>query len=158
MAAFRKLSNGKWFVRVRRNGYSEQSQAFPTRPEAELWATDIESTMLRGSFICTKESEQTTLAEAWERYLKEITPTKKGAKRERSRFMLLQKSSLGQRYLASVRGVDIATYRDARLKEVSPRTVQIEMATISHFIYHLQKRMGAWNISQTQWRQFAPPR
>jgi hypothetical protein len=70
MTAFRKLSNGKWFVRVRRTGYPEKSQAFSTRPEAELWATEIESSMLRGSFICTKESERTTLAEAWDRYLK----------------------------------------------------------------------------------------
>ncbi|PPD41530.1 MAG: hypothetical protein CTY16_15835 [Methylobacter sp.] len=98
--------------------------------------------MLRGSFICTKESERTTLAEAWDRYLKEITPTKKGAKRERSRIMLLQKSTLGCRYLASVRGVDIATYRDARLKEVSPRTVQVEMATISHLFTICRKEWG----------------
>ena len=142
MATFRKLSNGKWFVRVRRIGYSEQSQAFSTRPEAELWAAEIESKILRGSFISTKEAEQTTLAEAWDRYLREITPTKKGAKRERSRIMLLQKSSLGNRYLASVRGVDIATYRDARLKEVSPRTVQVEMATISHLYTICRKEWG----------------
>ncbi len=142
MAAFRKLPNGKWFVRIRRTGYPEQSQAFSTRPEAELWAAEIESTMLRGSFICKKEAEQTTLAEAWDCYLREITPTKKGAKCERSRIMLLQKSSLGNRFLASLRGVDIAAYRDSRLKEVSPRTVQVEMAAISHLYTICRKEWG----------------
>ena len=102
MAAFRKLSNGKWFVRVRRTGFPEQSQAFSTRPEAELWGAEVESSMLRGSFISTKESERTTLSEAWDRYLREITPLKKGANRERTRIMKMQKSSLGCRFLASV--------------------------------------------------------
>ena len=142
MAAFRKLSNGKWFVRVRRTGFPEQSQAFSTRPEAELWAAEIESSMLRGSFISTKESERTTLSEAWDRYLREITPLKKGANRERTRIMKMQKSSLGCRFLASVRGVDIAAYRDARLKEVSPRTVQVEMAAISHLYTICKKEWG----------------
>lgn len=119
-------------VRILRTGYPEQSQDFPTRPEAELWAAEIESTMLRGSFIDKKKAEQTTLAEAWDRYLRAITPTKKGARREHSRIMLLQKSSLGNRFLTSLRGVDISAFRDSTLKEVLPRTVQVEMATISH--------------------------
>lgn len=64
MATFRKLSNGKWFLRVRRTGFPKQSQALLTQLEAELWTADIESVMLQGTLIAAKQAEQRTLAKA----------------------------------------------------------------------------------------------
>ncbi len=42
--------------------------------------------MLRGRYIDTREAEATMLREALQRYLSEVTPTKKGAKQEALRM------------------------------------------------------------------------
>lgn len=141
MATIHQLESGKWLARVRRVGFEPQSLVHPSKIEALKWASGIELAMKQGTFKSTRDASKVTLTEAWDRYLKEITPLKKGALRETQRIRLLQRTALAKRTLASVRGLDLAAYRDKRLKQVSPRTVQVEMATISHL----------YTICRTEW-------
>ena len=82
--------------------------------------------MARGIFVSRIEAEKTTLREALERYLKEISSSKKGASIEAIRICYWRNHPLSKRSLAEIRSSDLAAWRDARLSEVSSSTVNRE--------------------------------
>ena len=72
----------------------------------------IEAEIDRGVFCDRSEAERTTVAELIERYLREVTPPKKSASREKQRL------NAGEGYFevyscAALRGSHVAEYRDA---------------------------------------------
>ena len=141
MATIRKKGDLQWHVQIRKKGFPAQTKTLNTKPEAEAWAAVIESEMARGVFVSRAEAEQTTLKEAFYRYLEEVTPTKKGAKQEGYRIGVLLRSTLANRSIASIRSTDIAKYRDGRLKIVAENTVRNEMNTFS----------GLFETCRTEW-------
>ncbi len=78
MAAIVYRGELQWQAKVRMKGYLPVCKTFTTKAQAEKWARMIESEMDQGVFVSRAESESTTLEEAFERYLAEITPSKKG--------------------------------------------------------------------------------
>ncbi|HUW99135.1 MAG TPA: site-specific integrase [Acidiferrobacter sp.] len=98
--------------------------------------------MDRGVFVSRAEAENTLLSDLLDRYEREIVPAKKGAEIERIRISQFRKSTLSHQFIASIRGVDIALWRDARLKEVSPATVGREMNILGHVFETARKEWG----------------
>ena len=94
-----------------------------------------------GVFISRREAENTTLAEAMDRYLREITVHKKNQRSEKL-YAETWKNVFGLRSLASLVSSDIAKYRDERLKVVSPNTVRLELALLSHLFTIAIKEWG----------------
>lgn len=143
MATITRRALGQWRAQVRRRGFPPQGRTFPTRCDAEAWARGVEAEMDRGAFVDRSEAERTTLGEALERYRREITPTKKGAKRESERIGRLLKNPLACRFLASLRGADLAAYRDAQLaRGLSPITVNNDLIVLSHL----------FTVARKEWR------
>lgn len=143
MATITKRAAGQWRAQVRRKGFPLQSRTASTRAEAEAWARAVESAMDRGIFVDHVEAERTTLGEALERYRREITPAKKGARREGERIGRLLKHPLARRVLASLRGADLAAYRDEQLgRRLSPITVNNDLIVLSHL----------FTIARKEWR------
>lgn len=142
MATIRKRGDRQWEVRVRRKGWPVQCQTFETRARAEGWGRQIEAEMDRGSFVPTALSDRTTLGEALERYASEITSAKKGAVQEQCRIAHWKCHPFAARAMSSIRGHDVAAYRDARLKTVSPSTVRLELALLSHVFTIARKEWG----------------
>lgn len=116
---------------IRRKGYPSVTKTFESKRDAEDWSKVTEAEMVRGVFVSRTEAERTTLGELLERYLADVTPTKKGWREEKSRIQRFMKHPLALRMLAALRAVDFTKYRDERLKEVKPKTVLLELATIS---------------------------
>ena len=141
MASFQKRS-GSWRGVVKRKGFDRITRTFDTKGEAEAWARLIESEMDRGVFVSRQEAENTMLSEAIDRYISEILPLKKQLHRETNRALALKKSLLAKRSLASIQGKDIAEYRDNRLKEVSPNTIRLDLALLSHLFTIAVKEWG----------------
>ncbi|AWP23170.1 hypothetical protein C4901_07380 [Acidiferrobacter sp. SPIII_3] len=83
MACFQKRS-GAWRAIVKRKGHETQTRTFNTKAEAEAWACVIESEIARGVFVSRAEAENTTLGQLLDRYQREITPQKRGARMEQS--------------------------------------------------------------------------
>ncbi len=142
MATFRKRGAYQWQAQVRKKGHPLQTKTFDTRTAAESWARAIEVEMDKGMFVSRVEAESTTLAELLERYLTEVTPQKKGAAPEAARIRVYIKHPLAQRYVAGIRGVDIARYRDERLKKVSSATVKRDLVILSHLFEVARKEWG----------------
>lgn len=145
-------------VKIRRKGLPSTSKTFDvagTRQadinaalrNAEVWSRMIESEMDRGIFQPRGEAEQTTLKECLERYQREITPHKRGAVQEKGKIDKLIAHPLANRYMASIRGTQIADFRDERLQEAKPATVVREMAILSHVFNVARKEWGMENLS-----------
>lgn len=132
-----------WQVRVTRKGFPQQNKMFRTRREAETWASTVESQILRGSWIDTAEADSTTLAEALDRYGKEVSILKKSGKIELYRIGNLKTDKISKLYLSQIRGADLAEYRDRRLAEgLSVSSVRLELAIISNL----------YTVATKEWR------
>lgn len=147
MATYRKRPgpNGRsvWQARVARKGHPPQYRTFDTKTAAERWAVEIESEMKRGVFVSREAAESVTLKELLERYLREITPTHKGAAAEEPRLRALSRQPLAQRIVATLRPKDFAAWRDERLREVSAGTVAREL-NLLHHVFEIARR--EWDV------------
>lgn len=103
----------------------------------------IEREMDAGVFVSRSEAEATSFANALELYAKDVTSKKRSSASELSRIQAMQRHPLALRSLASIRGSDMARYRDTRLEEgLAPATVRRELALISH----------VFTIARKEWR------
>lgn len=144
MATITKLPSGKHCVRIRRQGHKLITKSFIQKTDAVKWARTVESELDRGIFIDRSEAESTTLAQALDRYKREVTHRKKGAARELNRIEAWRQTDLASRSLASLRSADFASYRDRRLTEgKATNTVRLELALVSHVFTIAQQE---WNI------------
>lgn len=132
MATIRKLPSGSWQVQVRRKGESPTSKTFTSKNLAEQWARSIETQIDRGTFVDRSEVDNTTLGELIDRYLAEVTVTKKGLKQETYRLNAM-KLQLGNLIIGSIQSKHIASYRDKRINQgLNSATVLRELADLSH--------------------------
>ena len=148
MATFSKRGDLQWQVKIRRSEYPFQSKTFNTKAEAEAWARQIETEMDRGVFVSRTEAENTTLSEALDRYQQEVSSLKKGGSIESVRIRQWKNHPLASHVMATIRGSDIAAYRDVRLKEgKSPSSIRLELAIISHLFTIAKKEWGMESLS-----------
>lgn len=142
MASFSKRGNF-WRAQVRSKGQDTISRTFDTKADAQVWARSIESAMDKGVYIDNSEAQRTTLLEAIERYEKETIARKGHPGQELQRTRHWKSQALAKRYLADLRGVDFAKYRDSRM--VGGRaaaTVRQELQVVSHLFETARKEWG----------------
>ena len=142
MAVIRNRGNLQFQAIVRRRGYEPLSKTFNTLKEAKDWALTAESEMVRGVYVSRVEAERTTLCEVIEQYIREVCPKHKGCYSETLRLQALAKTPLGCRFVATLKPLDFARYRDERLKIRKPGTVQREMALFSAVLEVGRKEWG----------------
>ena len=142
MATFRKRGPYQWQAQVRKKGHPLQTKTFETRAAAETWARAIEVEMDQGVFVSRAEAQSTTLKDLLDRYLAEITPGKKGAAPEATRIRAFMRHPLAQRFLASIHGMDIARFRDERLRKVSSATVKRDLSILGHLFEVARREWG----------------
>ena len=145
MATINKRGAYQYQARVRRKGYPAQTRTFNTRAEAAAWVREVESSIDSGTFRDRKVLTQLTLHDALERYLKEVTVKKRGKQQETSRIRQLQAHPLALRQLQSLQACDFVVYRDRRLQHVSPTTVRLELAILSH-LYTIAIKEWSWPL------------
>jgi integrase len=146
MATFDKRGDLQWRAQIRRKGYPVVRKTFDSRADAEAWARSVENEMDRGVFVSRTEAENTTLAEALDRYEREVSSLKKSASIERFYLQQWRKHPLGNRFIATIRSSDIAAWRDTRLTQVGPTSVRHEMEILSHL----------FNIASREWGMVLP--
>lgn len=132
-----------WRAQVRVRGHESISRTFDKKADAEKWARHVENEMDRGIFYDRSEAERTTLLEALDRYEREIISKKQYPGQELQRVKHWRGQPLAKRFLTQLRGVDFATYRDARLAAgLSTGTVRHELQVISHLFETARKEWG----------------
>ena len=142
MATFTQRKSG-WYVQVRRKGHKTIGRSFNTKADGERWALTIESGMGVGTYVDNRETLSTTLEECLNRYASEILPSKKGAKREMYRVKLWCKDDLAKKGIGTIKQVDVAKWRDARIASgISGSTVTKDLALLSHVFTIATKEWG----------------
>lgn len=132
MATIRKRGTAQWEARIRKKGWPVTCKTFDTKIQAEQWSRHIESEMDRGVFISRTEAETTTLNEAIERYILEYIPRLSDPKREENRARALQRRFIATRFLASIRGKDVAEFIKERQDEgTGANTIRLDLALLS---------------------------
>ena len=139
MATFRKR-NGKWQARVQRSGQSSIAKSFHSKADALKWARNVESQLDLGTLV--PKQTMPRLMPMLERYVAEVTPTKKGESQERYRAAQLMKTKLADLFMDKINGEVVAKYRDQRLTQVSNNTVRLELAFLSVVFEQARKEWG----------------
>jgi len=118
-------------AQIRMRGFPKLSKTFHRRTDAKRWVEETK-TAARGGNLISTEATRTTLREALEHYLNEITPRKKGWRREQDRVKAWMQNPLSVRFLSQLRGADFTAYCNQRRKEGrAENTIRIELMLIS---------------------------
>lgn len=140
-------AGARWKAVVRRRGWPTLSKTFRVKRDAEHWASRTEVEMEQGVFIDRATSAKMTFDKALDRYLSEVTPTKKSSTqlREQRRAKILR-AYFAKYSLAAITPDLVAKYRDERLATTSKRvhqaigkpstmssnSIRLELAMLSH--------------------------
>lgn len=125
MASIRKRGK-KWRVEIRTKSFY-QTKSFLHKETALKWARDIEVSIEREA----STGGLKLLSDAIRRYLKEVTPKKKGARWERVRLNKFLTHPICDKRLCNLKPTDFSEWRDERLKVVSPASVRRELGVWS---------------------------
>lgn len=132
-----------WLVRVRCKGAPNFSKTFDRRADAEAWAREKEGEIATRQFVDHRSADRTTLGALLLRYERDCLSHLDEHHPDRSRARKLARHAMALLPLSSLARSDIASYRDARLKQVKGTTVLKEIELISRVI-HLAKR--EWGV------------
>lgn len=116
MATFYQRGTYQWEASIRRKGFPVQRKTFNTKRDAEDWAREVERAMRVGQFVPMGKSEKVTFGELIDRYIREVTPTKKNWKSE-TEILGRIKKRLGEYSLVSITSEMLASFRDDLLKK-----------------------------------------
>ncbi len=132
MATFVKTPSGTWKALIRRQGWPATRKTFRTKRDAEDWARRTEDEMVRGVYIRRTTHERTTVADALDRYEREVVPLKKASTQAREDARIREvKAFFGKYSLAAVSPDLVAEYRDKRQAQgKANNTVCLELALL----------------------------
>lgn len=128
MATYRKRGNN-WRVEVRMKGHY-LSASYATKAAAREWAIQTEADITLGK-LEIKPSSSLKVGDAFRRYGEEVSPTKPGGRWETVRLRAYARNPLANVYLDDLNTTHMVTYRDTRLKQVSPSTVNRDLNLMS---------------------------
>lgn len=135
-----KTESGTGKAVIRKTGFPTAAKTFRLKRDAEDWARRTEDEMVRGLFVQRAPSERMTFAAAMQRYLTEVTVTKRPFTQQGERRRAVPLTELFGRYsLAGITAELVVTYRDKRLagedrsdkgdppRPRAPNTVRLEL-------------------------------
>jgi integrase len=140
MAYVKKLKTGRWRAQIERMGV-RKSAVFDTKAEAAGWATKEEAALLavkHGAY------PRKTLADAMDRYEREVSSGKRGARAEGLRFAAFLRDfpDIAGKIVSDIDTPDMVRWRDSRLKKVSAGSVQRDINLLSH----------VFTVARDEWR------
>ena len=139
MASIRKR-NGLWQAQVRSRKLGSTSKSFHKRTDAIAWAKVQEALMQTGEWK-PRGRQYSTLDDLVQKYLKKVTPHKKGAETETRRLnRLLKEKSLMAIKLDEAKPHHFASFRDKRIKDGN-RAAQYDLVLLR----------AAWNTARIEW-------
>lgn len=131
---------GKWRVVVRRTGYPYRSKVCDTHKDAEKWAREIEGAMDKRTYLAPSGEKGCSV---FERFRDEVCPLRGGGRWEQVRInRLLRTCAWLNKPVDELDRFDIQAWRDQRLKEVAPSSVNRELNLISGILRHAMQEWG----------------
>lgn len=102
---------------IRMKGYPTIARTFDTKGEARNWAAHVEKEMRMGRYQDKQPAEKVTFADAIERYLNQVSTTKRpnSERRDRDSAKAVMDGFGSEIFLADINPKRLAAYRDARM-------------------------------------------
>lgn len=141
MASILKVGN-KYKAQIARHGV-RKSKTFATRQTAKDWAARQEYLIINADQIATTQ----TFGAIMDRYAREVSPTKRGARWEMIRLEKLQRDDVAKVQMGDLAPKHIADWRDTRLKEVAPASVIREMQLMSSVLNVARREWGLIKVN-----------
>ena len=148
MAAIRKRPGPRgrtvWQAQIIRQGFPAQYRTFDAKAEAEAWARQVEGEMDTGAWRDRSEGDRTTLAEALDRYVREISPNKAATTRkaDAGRIRTLRRHGLARVALSRLTSNDVSRYIQARHQDgVGANQIRLELSMLSNL----------YTVARTAW-------
>lgn len=104
--------NGKWHVEIRRKGMPGIYKSFSTKVEAQRFELEQKTLLKSGKQVIKR-----TLAEAFERYSREIAPLHKGQRWEQVRLNKFKRDQLADEYIDLITSDDIEQWIELRKRQ-----------------------------------------
>ena len=122
MAHIRQRAPGKWRAEIER-GDIRRSKTFRTRALAAQWAIREEAALQEEG---ARQFPSRTFADAMRRYAADVSPGKRGHRWEVLRLVAIERMfpALAAKIVSDIATPDLVAWRDARLRVVTPGTVQ----------------------------------
>lgn len=147
MASIKKIATG-WRAQLYVKGQRE-SGVFSTKGDATAWAVEREAQLRK--MADTGINTDKTLQDAFDRYHKEVSPTKRGEDRTRwegNRLIAIAGHqidglALGKRKLTDITSDILGRWRDMRLREVAASTVNRDFALLSN-VFSIACKEWSW--------------
>ncbi|WP_293453839.1 site-specific integrase [Phenylobacterium sp.] len=110
-------------VKIRRNGVS-LSETFEDLRAAQAWHTVQTGKVVADDYVDRSKEKRTTLRVLLQRYMDDVTPTKKGARQEANRLRAWMRSGLASYSVAGIEPSDIASWiADRKTEGKAPTTI-----------------------------------
>ena len=140
MAHITPYKNGGYRAVIRKTGFKTRSQIFPTRQAAKNWAREIEGNMDARRYKDPAKFAKDTIGALFEKYRDEVVPHRKGKRWDKVRInYLLREAEFVKRRVPELTPQDLREWRDGRLNEVQPQSVNRDMNLISSIFSHAMK-------------------
>ncbi len=142
MATPKQTAAGTWRIQIEVRGQRD-ANTLPTKREALEWAARRKTELL--AVQTGRAGEIKSLADALDRYRKEVSPGKRGELKEALRLQAFLKQAQfpGRVMLADLAPEHLAAWRDARLKVNSRGAVLRDMVLLSH-VLEVARREWRW--------------
>jgi integrase len=141
MASYRKLPSGLWQAQIFRKGI-RKSDSFKSKGAAIAWAGREESEIeggARGSI------PNRTVKDLLERYEREVTPGKKGARWEVIRLRLFGRDRIAQVRLRQLDSPHVADWQKRRLEDVASASVRRERNLLNN-VFEIARKEWKWLV------------
>ena len=153
MATVRRRGK-KWQVQIRLRRLKSLSCSFTFKSDAEQWARQTEASSERGDLQGSNaELRSVRLNELLDKYERTITPAKKCKASETYLLRVLRRHSIAALALDELTPITVCSYRDDRLKEVSPSSVRRGLGPSSSTALRLHGGNGTSAFQRTRSRK-----
>lgn len=139
MAYYRQSRYG-WRAEIERRGVNKSKSGFKTKAAAQAWAGRIEADIFAGE---VGEIPNLTVKDLLERYRKEVSAGKKGARPEGHRLKALERARIAQVRLRALDTPHASEWQRERLQAVSEPSVRRERNLLDH-VFTIAVREWRW--------------
>lgn len=147
--------NGRFLVRVRRQGFPTVTKTFTRKSDGLAWARRVEVEMEAGKWALPAPVVP-TFGEAIAEYARVVAEKQKGAATYRYRLAEFQRLEWAKLPLDQLKPADFARWRDEQLVVHTPGTVVRKLAMLSSIFSWAQRERG-W-VSGNPVRQIGKPK
>ena len=144
MAYFEQRKAG-WMAQIRRKGMPALARTFDLKADAEAWAHEIEREIRRGNVaVLDTSAQRTAVSEIIARFRVSMgdaySPSNRAATESRLKAI---ESRWGALFLASIRPVDLAKWRDDMMADgLSPQSAKHYLNLMSRLLRFAEQELG----------------